>query len=100
MLGAEEILDTLSQNISDLSVKYYIDRIGIFGSYATGRQTEESDIDFVVQFRSDCPNLFDVKCNLKEYLRSLFGKDVDVANLKYIKSFIMEYIEPEIRYVD
>ena len=100
MFGAEEILDTLSQNLSDLAVNFYIERIGIFGSYATGRQTEESDIDFVVQFRSECPNLFDVKCNLKEYLSSLFGKDVDVANIKFIKPFVMEYIKPEIRYVD
>jgi hypothetical protein len=100
MLSTEEVLDTLSQNISILMGKYYIERIGIFGSYATGRQTEESDIDFVVQFRSDCPHLFDVKFNLKEYLHSLFGKDVDVANLKFIKPFVWGFIEPEIRYVD
>ncbi|MBI5730050.1 MAG: nucleotidyltransferase domain-containing protein, partial [Ignavibacteriales bacterium] len=41
----------LRKNKSYLQQKYFIDEIGIFGSYTRGEQNSKSDIDLLVSFR-------------------------------------------------
>jgi predicted nucleotidyltransferase len=52
-----------------------VQRIGLFGSYATGRQTREIDIDFVVEFGQPT---YDNFTGLSRALSKLFGRKVDV----------------------
>ena len=57
----QEILDFLSKNKSLLKQKYNVSRIGLFGSYASGKQTDESDIDIIVSMPSNFDNFYDLK---------------------------------------
>ena len=41
-------IDEIREKIEDTAQKYQIQQIILFGSYAKGTATEESDIDFVV----------------------------------------------------
>lgn len=50
MLTQEQILSLLRQNKAYLCREYGVKTIGIFGSYAKGCVTEESNIDLVVEF--------------------------------------------------
>ena len=55
--------------------KYSVKRIGLFGSYARGKQRSGSDVDFLVEFEKPT---YDNFFNLIEYLEELFGRKVEV----------------------
>jgi len=66
----------------DVLKKYQVKRIGLFGSYAQGKQHRRSDIDFLVEFEQ--PN-FDDFMSLASYLEKLFGKRVDILTPEGVK---------------
>ena len=68
-----------------LREKFYVQQIGIFGSFARGEATEKSDIDFLVVIDADELHYATAKRMLHEYLQNLFGREVDLANPRYIK---------------
>jgi predicted nucleotidyltransferase len=73
-----------------LNQQYKVRRIGIFGSYALGRQTRKSDLDIVVEFK-ETPDIFKF-LRLEEYLKSMLGIRVDLTTPKALKALI----KPEI----
>jgi len=72
---------------------YGVKRIGLFGSYAGGTPTEESDVDVVVEF--DRPLGFQF-VEFAEYLERLLGKPVDVLTPTGIRAIRIEHIAEEI----
>lgn len=52
-------------------------RAGLFGSFARGDATADSDVDFLVEFEED-RTLLDL-AGLRLDLREALGRDVDVA---------------------
>ncbi|MCD8019749.1 MAG: nucleotidyltransferase domain-containing protein [Clostridiales bacterium] len=75
-------LEKISEIVKPIALKYKIKQIYLFGSYARGEATGESDLDFLVfggnQFRLTM--IFAVA----EELREAFGKDVDVYEIHEI----------------
>jgi len=87
-----EILDFLARNKENFREKFGIIKIGLFGSYAKDKQIEGSDIDLIVEFEKNTPNLFDAKKELKEYISEKFNIQVDIAREKYLKSYYRDSI--------
>jgi hypothetical protein len=50
MKDIKEIKDILKRHKDYLKEKYHVKSIAIFGSYAKGKQTPESDVDILVEF--------------------------------------------------
>lgn len=98
MLNLTEIISTLAANQKLLQTEYGVKRIGVFGSYARGEQTGQSDIDFIVEFSDSIMDLFETKYQLRQYLSNIFHKPVDLANINAIKPYVLKDITPEIRY--
>lgn len=98
MLGYEDVLQTLKREEEHLRNTYGVQRIGVFGSFARGTQTLNSDIDFIVDFKKDIPDLFETKYQLKRYLANTFDRKVDVANLEAIKPYVLEEISKDVRF--
>jgi len=48
-----------------LKSDFNIVKLGIIGSFARGEQTEDSDIDLLVEFESDTDDIFGKKMKLK-----------------------------------
>lgn len=48
MLSTQTIIATLREHKPVLQEKFFLQEIGLFGSYARNEATPESDIDFVV----------------------------------------------------
>jgi len=71
----DEILNELSKNKSYIEQNFEVDKIGLFGSYAKGKQTEDSDIDIYVEFRH---KTFDNLAGLWNYLEELYHKKIDL----------------------
>ncbi|MBY5950859.1 nucleotidyltransferase domain-containing protein [Algoriphagus marincola] len=59
--------------------KYYVDTLVLFGSALKGPFTSESDIDFLVKFRSiPLEDYFENYINFKIELEKLLGRKVDL----------------------
>ena len=56
-----------------------IERIGVFGSFARGEETAESDIDIIVSLQE--PTLFRY-AEIADHLKSVFGREIDLVSLK------------------
>jgi uncharacterized protein len=90
----DEILRKLNEN-REIIRGFGARRLGIFGSYARGEQTETSDMDFLVEFeRPTFKNYF----GLKFFLEKLFGCKVDLVFNDTIKPRIRSRILEETVY--
>lgn len=90
----------ITSNRNLLREKFHVTRIGIFGSYARKEQTNQSDIDLIVDFEVNTQNLFELKLQLKQFFRDRFNIDVDICRGKYIKPRFRKRIENEAIYVE
>jgi uncharacterized protein len=72
-----EVLQILAQQKPLILATYPITRIGIFGSYARGEQTDESDVDILVDYEN-APTLYQL-IELRDDLSELFAIKVDVV---------------------
>lgn len=94
-----EILEFLTRNKQYFRDQFGIVKIGLFGSYAKDEQTDGSDIDLIVEFAKNTPNLFDVKNELKNYVKEKFNIQVGIAREKYLKPIYRDSILKETIYV-
>ena len=93
-LTQEKIIKILNDNkskIKDIGVK----KIGLFGSYAKGKENKNSDIDFLVEFKFiDFDNYF----FMLKLLEKLFQKKIDLIIEKDLKPEL-NYVKKEATYV-
>lgn len=74
------ILDPHLADISELCRRYGVRRLELFGSATTDAfDPHRSDLDFLVAFDANPPDLFSRYFGLKESLEALFGRDVDLV---------------------
>jgi predicted nucleotidyltransferase len=92
-----EVLQMLAQKKSSLLETYQITRLGIFGSYARGEQTDESDIDILVEY-DKAPTLYQI-IELRDDLSELFAIKVDVVTKNGLKARIRERVLAEVIYL-
>ena len=96
MKTLEEIKQILRQSKPFLQENYRVTSLGIFGSYTRGEQTEESDVDVLIDY-DKAPNLI-MLVELKDYLSNLMQMKVDIVTKKGLKPRIRERILSEIVY--
>jgi predicted nucleotidyltransferase len=99
MVDKSHIIHYLSLNKPEISRKYHLKKLGVFGSYARNEQTPGSDLDLLVEFEENTPNLSDVKTALRTEMQSVFHIPVDICREKYIKPIFRKQILSETRYV-
>lgn len=92
-----EVLQVLTQQKAFLLETYQLTRLGIFGSYARGEQTDESDIDVLVDYEK-APTLWRL-IELRDYLSELFAIKVDVVTRNGLKARIRERVLTEVIYL-
>ncbi len=95
MKTRKEIEKILKKKKSFLKKKFSVKEIGIFGSYARGDQSKDSDIDILVTFSDDVGWEF---VDLKEYLEKLLGLKVDLVTIKALKPQLKDSILSEVVY--
>jgi len=92
-LTRAQILKTLREHDEQLK-EFAVCRIGLFGSYAKGSETDESDIDFLVEFEKPT---YDNFYNLIEYLEGLFGRRVEILTPSALETMRIEEVADSIR---
>ncbi len=92
----EQVLDILGEHKQELSTKYSVTRLGIFGSVARGEAIETSDVDIVVEMP---PDLFQM-VHMKEELEQLLVAPVDLVRYqKHLNALLKSRIDREAVYV-
>lgn len=98
MTSKEYILSVLKAKRADLSAKG-IREVGLFGSYARNEQTEQSDIDILIDFEPD-QETFDNYMAVYELLEKLFKNiKVEVVTKNGLSPYIGPKILNEVQYV-
>jgi uncharacterized protein len=85
ILNRDDIVATLRSQM--VRSRFGIKSLFLFGSAARNEATQESDLDFVVDF--DGTITFDRYMDLKIFLEDLFGKKIDLA--------IEDTLKPQVR---
>jgi hypothetical protein len=87
----EEMIAILqAQNVK---ARFDLKSLSLFGSAARNEATENSDLDFVVDFEGAIT--FDRYMDLKIFLEDLFGKKIDLAIKDSLKTQIRDKIVEE-----
>ena len=75
MLTVEQIADS----VSVVSREYPLRKVELFGSYASGKNTPQSDVDLLVEFSNPRVSLLTLSA-LKYRMEELLGSDVDIVH--------------------
>ena len=75
MLNRDVIVDYLKQHKLDFSQRYSINKLGLFGSFATDSNSTDSDVDIVYE-TSSRGLTFSQLSQLEDELHSVFGKNI------------------------
>ena len=95
LLTLNQLLPCLRVHLPDLSARYRIASLGVFGSYLRGEQQPGSDLDLLVEFHEP-PGLFDF-IRLENELGALLGVKVDLVMKSALKPGIGRYILREVQ---
>ena len=92
------IIEYLKKNKEEFQKKYSIDTIGLFGSFATNKYRDDSDIDIV--YTTNTKGLtYAQSIALEDELIDRFGKSIDLVNFKYMNPLIKRKAIKDIIYV-
>jgi len=95
----EEIKEILKEHKEEVSRKYKVSEIGIFGSFVRGEQKKRSDIDILVEFdQRNIPGLLKF-IEMERYLEKLLRKKVDLVRKGGIRPEIRKVILKEVVYI-
>jgi len=79
----------------ELSERFTVVRIGVFGSFARGEESPESDVDIIVELGEPT---FDNYMNLKFRLEEVLQRSVDLVMADTVKPRLKPIIEQEAVY--
>lgn len=83
-------LKNYSEKLNLLCKNHKVERLYLFGSALTSDFTDVSDYDFLVKFKKiDLAKYFDNYMSLKESLKKLLGRDVDLLEEQALKNPIL-----------
>lgn len=99
VITQEEIIAYLEEKKADFFSDYGLIKLGLFGSFARNAGSEDSDIDLLIDFLPDTPNLYDKKLAIKSLVEAHFDRKVDLCTEKYIKPYFKSQILRSVIYV-
>jgi predicted nucleotidyltransferase len=89
-------MNVIERNINQvvsLCKKHKVRMLYIFGSILTDRFTDDSDVDFLVEFENvDIQDYFDNYMDFKEKLEALLNRQVDLVENQAIRNPIFRMV--------
>ena len=83
-------LDINKEKLQELCMRHHVDRMYLFGSALTPNYDQQSDLDFLVRFQTmELSLYFENYFNLKEQLKSLYGREIDLLEEQALKNPIL-----------
>jgi predicted nucleotidyltransferase len=91
----ENLVQKIAEMRRELDERFTVKRIGVFGSYARGDESSESDLDIIVELAEPT---FDNYMDLKFRLEEVFQRRVDLVMADTVKPRLKPIIEQEVVY--
>ncbi len=82
------------KRISRMLVEKGVKRASLFGSFARGDATDESDIDLLIEFKGKTKSLLDLAA-LKIHLEESLGRHVDLVTYNSLHPLLRDQILSE-----
>ena len=92
---AKNIIQRIAGVRRELSERFTVIRIGVFGSFARGDEGPESDVDIIVELAEPT---FDHYMDLKFRLEEVLQRSVDLVIADTVKPRLKPIIEQEVVY--
>jgi predicted nucleotidyltransferase len=96
MTKQKDIISKLNELKPWLQQEYSVREIGLFGSFADNTQTDESDIDILVELEKPIGWKF---FSLELYLENIFNRKIDLVTKQALKEQIRDSILNNVTYV-
>jgi len=96
MITKNDILNKLSDLKPILYKDYSVKQIGLFGSFSDDSNTDESDIDLLVEFEKPIGWKY---FSLEIYLETVFGRKIDLVTKNALKEQIKDNILSQVKYI-
>ncbi|MEP0761263.1 MAG: nucleotidyltransferase family protein [Chloroflexota bacterium] len=93
-MDTEQLLVLLGKLKPELSARYRVREIGLFGSFVRAQQSEASDIDILVDFDENA-DLFDL-VGLALFLEERLQRKVDVVSKSALREELRESVLQEV----
>ena len=85
-----ELIDNHLDKLEALCYTHNVERMYLFGSALNSNFDAKSDIDFLVKFKPiELSKYFDNYIDLKESLKRLFGREIDLVEEQALKNPIL-----------
>ena len=94
----EEIEEVLKQSMPEITERYKVKSLGIFGSYVRKEAKKSSDLDILVEFHQ-APSLLQF-IRMEDELSEKLGIKVDLVIKKALKTHIGRRILAEVKDLD
>ncbi len=92
-----KVISQIENLLPVVSARYSVERLGVFGSVSRGEESQDSDVDVLVEFSG--PATFDGFFGLKEFLESSLERRVDLVTRAALRDEILPSIEKDLFYV-
>lgn len=92
-MNSSTALALLKQNKAELSARFGVKDLALFGSISRNTATNESDIDILVDF--DGPATSQRYYGVQFFLEDLFGRSVDLVTTKALRPELRPFIEKD-----
>lgn len=89
----DQVIRTLHKHRAELNEQYDVASLSIFGSFARGEASPDSDVDVLVEFAHPV-GVFEF-IGLQQYLESLLGRKVDLGTPRSFKPRIKDRVLQE-----
>lgn len=96
MISKAEILSKLTELKPILYKDYAVKEIGLFGSYSDNSNTEESDIDILIELEKPIGWKF---FTLELFLENVFNKKIDLVTKNALKEQVKDQILKQVNFV-
>ena len=96
MISRKEILIKLKELKPGLYKEYSVKKIGLFGSFSDETNSDDSDIDILVELEKPIGWKY---FSLEIYLEKIFGRKIDLETESALKEQIKETILSRVRYI-
>jgi predicted nucleotidyltransferase len=88
-----EIIEQKREFMEALCKAHHVEKLFLFGSVVSNRFTDESDIDFLVQFEKvPLAEYFDNYMDFKEDLEKAFNRKIDLLENQAVKNPVLRRI--------
>lgn len=95
MITKTEIIAKLTELKPILYKEYAVKEIGLFGSYSDNSNTEESDIDILIELEKPIGWKF---FTLELFLENVFNKKIDLVTKSALKEQIKDQILKQVNF--